>query len=163
LSVHAAFAAIGRFSVRFRWFIVPAWLVATILAGAFFPTLASVVKANNTDFLPAKTPSMVAATLAAPFQKADLTPVTVVASRASGTLDAADAQAISALIGKLKAVSTVTDVKDLGRSPDGTAEQLTVLSNAAQGQDGPLEDLVANSRRDRRVAQAGRPPGQPRW
>ncbi len=167
--MHAAFAAIGRFSVRFRWYIVPAWLVATILAGSFFPTLASVTKANNTDFLPAKTPSMVAAKLAEPFQKADLTPVTVVASRASGVLNTADSQAISALITKLKTVHTVTVVKDLGSSPDGVAEQLTVLSSAAEGQDGPLQSLVSDLRTaiaaspmpaDLRVNLAGEIPSQ---
>jgi uncharacterized membrane protein YdfJ with MMPL/SSD domain len=60
------FAAAGRVAVRFRWAIVAAWVAAAILANLFFPSLASIAKENNSS-VPASSPSMQAARLAAPF------------------------------------------------------------------------------------------------
>ena len=34
--MHRFFAATGRFAVRFRWAVVAAWVVATVLANLFF-------------------------------------------------------------------------------------------------------------------------------
>ena len=85
------FAATGRFAVRFRWAVVAAWVAATVLASLLLPSLASVIKENNTDLLPASSPSLHAARLATPFQRPDQTPVLVVIARDSGTVTAADA------------------------------------------------------------------------
>src|ERR1051326_6497038 len=79
--MHRFFAATGRFAVRFRWAVVAAWVIATVLAGLFFPSLASVTKQNNTDLLPASSPSLHAAQLATPFQGLNQTPVSVVIAR----------------------------------------------------------------------------------
>jgi RND superfamily putative drug exporter len=131
--LHRFFAALGRFSVRFRWAIVAAWLVAAVVVTAAFPTLASVTKANNTSFLPGNVPSERASDLASPLQKANLVPVAVVAVTDGRQLDAADEAAIARVVGVLRHVSTVRSVRDLGRSPDGQAEQLLVLSNIPVG------------------------------
>jgi len=132
--LHRFFGALGRFSVRFRWAIVAAWLIAAVVVSVAFPTLASVTKANNTSFLPGNVPSEQAADLASPLQKANLVPVSVVAVTSGGRqLDAADALAIASVARALRRVATVNSVRDLGRSPDGQAEQLLVLSDIPVG------------------------------
>src|SRR5258708_32651278 len=80
------FAATGRFAVRFRWAIVVAWIAATILAGHFFPSLASVANAINASLLPAGSPSLQAARLATPFQRPGQTPMPVIVARSHGAL-----------------------------------------------------------------------------
>ena len=94
--MHRFFAATGRFAVRFRWAVVAAWVAAAILAGLLLPSLASVIKENNTDLLPASSPSLSAARLATPFQDPNQTPVLVVIARGSGTVTTADVAAIGA-------------------------------------------------------------------
>ncbi len=122
--MHRFFAATGRFAVRFRWAIVAAWVAATVLATLLLPSLASVIKENNTDQLPASSPSLSAARLATPFQDPNQTPVLVVIARGSGTVTTADAAAISQLAAHLATVANVQQVKDLGDSADRQAVQL---------------------------------------
>ena len=62
----AAFAALGRVVVRFRYLVVVVWLAAVVVTTAAFPSLGSEVNNNNSQFLPASAPSSRAATLAAP-------------------------------------------------------------------------------------------------
>ena len=81
--MHRFFTATGRFAVRFRWAVVAAWVAATVLATLFLPSLASVLTENNTDQLPASSPSLAAARLATPFRDPDQTPVLVVIARGS--------------------------------------------------------------------------------
>ena len=81
--MHRFFAATGRFAVRFRWAVVAAWVAATVLASLFFPSLTSVAQQNNTDLLPANSPSLHAAQLATPFQGPNQTPVLVVVAAAA--------------------------------------------------------------------------------
>lgn len=127
--MHSLFAATGRFAVRFRWAVVAAWVVATVLAVAFLPSLAGVSKESNTDRLPAGSPSLTAARLAAPLQDPNQTPVLVVIARASGTVTTADAAAIGRLSARLATVADVRQVKDLGESADRQAVQLEVLAD----------------------------------
>ena len=61
------FAVLGRVSIRYRWFVVAAWIGGTVAAAAFLPSLAAAVNNNKTQFLPASAPSNVASRLAAPF------------------------------------------------------------------------------------------------
>jgi RND superfamily putative drug exporter len=126
--MHRFFGATGRFAVRFRLAIVAAWVVATVLAIAFLPSLASVLKESNTDQLPAGSPSLAAARLAAPLQDPNQTSVLVVVARGSGTVTAADAAAIGRLTARLATVADVQQVKDLGESADRQAVQLEVLA-----------------------------------
>ena len=55
------FISLGRFTVRFRFLIVLAWIVVTILAVRLLPSLSDVAKDTTSGFLPANTPSMQAA------------------------------------------------------------------------------------------------------
>ncbi len=47
------FAAAGRVAVRFRWAVIAAWVVATVLANLYLPSLDSVAKGSTSDYLPA--------------------------------------------------------------------------------------------------------------
>ena len=145
------FRAIGRFSVKFRWVVVIAWLAAAFVIPSALPSLASVTQGNNSDFLPASAPSEQAATLAAPFGGTNLVPVPVVAAISSGTFTAADQAWLSTLETDLHKVPTVVKVNDLGVSAtragvNGQAAQLQVLSNVSQNNQGAQTDLINNLR-----------------
>jgi putative drug exporter of the RND superfamily len=144
--MHRFFAAAGRFAVRFRWAIVAAWVVATVLASLFLPSLASISKEGNTDALPASSPSLYAAQLATPFQDPNQTPVLVVIARGSGPVTASDTTVIERLAARLGKVSNVQRVKDLGDSADRQAVQLEVLARLDVATAGPAQQLVAGLR-----------------
>ncbi len=140
------FTAIGQLAVRFRWLVVAIWLAGTAAAVSFLPSLASVTQSGNSAFLPASAPSERAANLARAFGQAGLTngvTVTAVVARQGAPLSGGDQATIARLRAALARVSTVTQVQDLGRSPDGSAEQLEVLA-ADQADATPL---ITNIRR----------------
>jgi putative drug exporter of the RND superfamily len=144
---HMFFAATGRFAVRFRWAVVAAWVAATILASLLLPSLASVITVNNTDQLPASSPSVSAARLATPFRDPNQTPVLVVIARGGGTVTAADITAIGRLTARLAKVADVQQVKDLGDSADRQAVQLEVLADGLNlATPGPEQHLVTGLR-----------------
>ncbi len=155
MRIHAIFGGIGAFAVKFRWVVIAAWLVAAFAVPRFLPSLASVTQGNNSAFLPASAPSEQAAQLAAPFGTTNLIPVPVVAAVNQGTLTAADEAWLTTLQHDLGTVATVTTVKDLGRSADGEAAQLLVLSDVngsdAAGETTLVDDLRAE------IARAGPP------
>jgi RND superfamily putative drug exporter len=162
--VHAddIFRAIGRFSVKFRWVIVIAWLAAAFAIPSALPSLASVTQGNNSDFLPASAPSEQAANLAAPFGGTNLIPVPVVAAVSSGTFTSADQAWLSTLETDLRKVPTVVKVNDLGVSAartgvNGQAAQLQVLSNVSQNNQGAQTDLIDNLRAE--IKDSSPPPG----
>src|ERR1700730_13461571 len=144
--MHRFFTATGRFAVRFRWAVVAAWVAATVLATLLLPSMASVLKENNTDQLPASSPSLSAARLAAPFQDPNQTPVPVVIARGSGTVTTADAAAIGRLAARLATVAGVQQVKDLGDSADRQAVQLEVLAGLNLADMGSSQRLVTGLR-----------------
>ena len=133
MSSSLAFAAVGRFAVRFRWAIVVAWVAGALAAMVLLPSLSSVTQSDNTSFLPASAPSERADQLASPLQAASLTAVTVVVARSGRPLTAADVAAVARLSVALSRVTRVVSVRDAGESADGQAEQLTVLAALAQG------------------------------
>jgi RND superfamily putative drug exporter len=144
--IHAAFGGIGSFAVKFRWFILVAWVIAAVAVPRALPSLSSVTQGNNANFLPASAPSEHALKLAAPLGGSTLLPVPVVAA-AQGTLTPADQAWLQKLQRDLAKVPTVVKVRDLGRSPDGQAAQLQVLSNVSQGGTGSgLTTLVKDLR-----------------
>src|SRR5580693_3862826 len=143
---HSFFAATGRFAVRFRWAVVAAWVAATVLATLLLPSLASVIKENNTDQLPAGSPSLSAARLAAPFQDPNQTPVLVIIARGSGTVTTADAAAIGRLAARLATVANVQQVKDLGDSADRQAVQLEILAGLNLADTASPQHLVTGLR-----------------
>ena len=140
------FRGIGSFSVKFRWVIIAAWLIAAVAVAHFLPSLASVTQGNNANFLPASAPSEHAATLAKPFGGSNEVPVLVLAARSSAPLAASDQTWLGTLQTDLRQVKTVTLVRDLGLSADGHATQIEVLSNVSQGNSHAVTDLVDNLR-----------------
>jgi RND superfamily putative drug exporter len=138
-------AAVGRFSVRFRYLIVIAWIVGAGAAGAALPTLNSAVKANNQSFLPSNSPSLEAAKLATPFQPLNSVPVPIVASRSGSQLTVADQTAVSGIQAATRAVASVQSVQLVGVSPDGQAIELRVLANLQGGMNAD-KTLVDNLR-----------------
>jgi putative drug exporter of the RND superfamily len=121
MNVDAFFGSLGRFSVRFRWSMLLAWIIAAVAAASFLPSLSSVTQSDNTKFLPASAPVEKATMLAAPFGTSNLLPVPLVAARQTGPLTAADSAALTALQSKLKSDPSVVRIIDLGQSPPGRA------------------------------------------
>jgi putative drug exporter of the RND superfamily len=146
--IHAIFGGIGAFAVKFRWVVILAWLVAAVVVPKYLPSLASVTQGNNSAFLPASAPSEQAAQLAAPFGiSINDTPVPVVTAVSQGTLTATDVAWITtSLRHELATVPTVIKVTDLGRSSDGQAEQLQVLSDVSGSNQDAVTDLIDNLR-----------------
>ncbi|HWG60848.1 MAG TPA: MMPL family transporter [Streptosporangiaceae bacterium] len=157
MRLNAVFGALGSFVVKFRWVVLLVWVVAAVAIPRALPSLASVTQGNNTSFLPASAPSEHAAKLAAPFGSTNLTPVPVVAAVSHGQLTSADVAYLSALPAHLRTVPTVVQARLLGRSADGQAAQLQVLSTAGGGNQAALKTLIDGLRSQ--IARAGPPPG----
>jgi RND superfamily putative drug exporter len=155
--IHAIFGGIGAFAVKFRWFVIAAWLIAAFAVPHFLPSLSSVTQGNNSAFLPASAPSEQAAQLAAPFGGTNLTPVPVVAAVSQGTLSTADTTWLSTLQHDLGTVPTVVSVHDLGRSADQQAEQLQVLSDVSGSNQAAQTTLIKDLRAQ--ITKAGPPSG----
>ncbi len=157
MRIHAIFGGIGAFSVKFRWVVIAAWVIAAIAIPRFLPSLNSVTQGNNSAFLPASAPSEQAAQLAAPFGTTNLVPVQVVAAVDQGTLTTAETAWLATLQHDLATVPTVVSVRDLGRSADQQAEQLQVLSDVSQASQPDQTTLVNNIRAQ--ISKAAPPSG----
>src|SRR5271156_2698311 len=119
------FKHIARFSVRFRWLIILAWLVAVPLAVKTLPSLNSVIKSDNSAFLPASSPSQKAAELSGPFQGKNTAATTIiVASSSSGPLTGGDNAALAQVEAKVKALPNISIVKEQATSKDGQVKQV---------------------------------------
>jgi RND superfamily putative drug exporter len=126
------FAAIARFSVRFRWIIIVLWLVAIPLLSANFPSINSVTKNDNSQFLPKDSPTTSAGKLENAFQSKNTAGTSViVAVRNDGQLTAADTAALNQIAQNVKHVKDVVSVQDQGASSDGQARELLVGVNGA--------------------------------
>jgi RND superfamily putative drug exporter len=120
------FAAIGRFAVRFRYFVVVFWVIVTVLCVHFLPTLSSVTQNENSAFLPNSAPSVAAANLASPFQKSNLASGLLIAAVNSGTLTPADNAAFTRIEDAAGHLQYVQAVQDHGISGDGAARDALV-------------------------------------
>jgi putative drug exporter of the RND superfamily len=158
MHIDAIFGAIGRWAVRLRWLVVLVWVVGAIAAVSQLPSLSSVTQSNNSKFLPASAPSQHAIDLSAPFGNSSLLPIPVIAATTSGPLTPADSAALTALPAKLRTVSGIVQVKDIGQSADGHAEQLLALaSSSGGGNPNYAENLIDGLRA--KIASAGLPAG----
>ena len=103
--MNALFESFGRTVVRFRWVVVAVWVIGTVLAVHAFPTLASQVNNNNSDFLPSSAPSTQAANLAKPLiGSTSQSQVQVVAATTGPRLDLADQSSLKRAVADLKQV-----------------------------------------------------------
>lgn len=164
MNVEAIFGSVGRFSVRFRWLMTLAWIIAAVAAVVYLPSLASVTQSNNTKFLPASAPVERALALAAPFGTANLAPIPVVAARANGPLTPADVAALGTLQRELGTVHYVRRVLSIGTSQSrpgihGQGEELVVLVSqfGGGGNQGTVTTLINDLRA--KITQAHLPPG----
>jgi RND superfamily putative drug exporter len=141
----AMFEAIGRFSVRFRWFIIVFWIIAVPVVTANFPSITNVTKNDNSDFLPKNSPTVQATKLETAFQqKKTATNAVVIISRAGGPLTAADQASLQTIEAKVARVPDVTEVRDAGASADGQVHQLLVGINGnafGQGATGIVKNI----------------------
>ncbi len=155
MHIDAIFSAVGRFAVRFRWFVLLVWIIGAVAAVTQLPALSSVTQNNNSKFLPASAPSEHAAELAAPFGTANLIPIPVVVARSGSPLTPADVTAMTALQQQLRTVPTISRVLDAGRSADGQAGQLVLLAEQGGGNQNQQTDLVDALRA--KISRAGLP------
>jgi RND superfamily putative drug exporter len=153
------FAAIARFDIRFRWLIVAVWLVGVVAGARLLPGLTTVTHASNGQFLSPSSPSVQASRLAAPFEVVDPSQTaTIVASRASGPLAAADVAAMSQVEGAVRRVPGVSSVTDGGTSPDGrAAKALVTVPGPVSSSNTAATEVVDRIRAA--MARAGAPPG----
>jgi RND superfamily putative drug exporter len=141
------FAALGRFTVRFRWLIIAGWIVATVVLVTCLPSLSSVEKSSNSQFLPSSAPSVRADLLASPFNPRTSSTLTFVASAEHGTLTPADNAAIGRAEQAMRSIPRVTDVVDQGRSAGGQAHRALVqLDLHSSATDKAATDTVAGLR-----------------
>jgi RND superfamily putative drug exporter len=124
------FAAVGRFSVRFRWFILIFWIALVPVLTANFPNINDVAKNKNSDFLPKNSPTDTASKLENKFQSEDTAAnAIIVVSRNNGPLTAADNAATEQIEAAVKKSKSVSEVKDQGIAADGQARQIFVGIN----------------------------------
>src|ERR1019366_5083747 len=142
------YSRLGRFDVRFRYLIVVAWVVITVVCVATLPGLGSVAKDTESGFLPANSPSMHAAQLLNPFESSTLATTTLVASRSGGALTAGDKLAVNSLVAKIKELPHVVTAHSLGTSSDGEATQALIQANVPQYGGGTGTTLVDSIRSD---------------
>ena len=109
------YAALGRFVVRFRFAIIAIWVMLAVVSVVALPSLSSVVKTTQSDFLPSSSPSLQAEKLALHFnhQSSTLAQMTLVAVTAKGTLTPAQDSAITRLEAKIRELPNVKSVQDL--------------------------------------------------
>ncbi len=145
---HRVFTALGRFTVRYRYLIVVAWIVAAILSVRLLPSLSSVATNNTNTFLPANSPSARAAQLAGPFQQGALPTSTLVVTRADGPLTDADQAGIDRVEAATRRLPTVVQVRDQGVSADGTTRKALVTLSSQSSGNVPATKVVAAIRAD---------------
>jgi RND superfamily putative drug exporter len=135
---HRLFATLGRATVRYRWLIIAGWIIVAVALATCLPSLSTVEKNSNSDFLPANSPSVVASELATPFTSTSTQTVTYIASTSHGPLTAADTAAIDRTVQAIRSVPGVTAVINQETSPDGAARQALVemrIAGSSSGQD----------------------------
>ncbi|GAC1527973.1 MAG: MMPL family transporter [Thermoleophilaceae bacterium] len=150
------FAALARFSVRFRWLVLAGWIVLLIAVPQIFPSLASQTKSQNAEFLPKGTPSRHAGDLGTPFQSRNSVATVLVAGRPDAILSAADQAAISRAEAGSARDREVSAVRDQGISRDGRARRALIeLKSTVQFQN--ADAVIARLRTAIHSAKA--PPG----
>lgn len=144
--MHKIFIGIGTFAVRFRWLVVVAWVVITLVSVKFFPGLNSISQSGNSGFLPDNTPSVQAAKLDTPFQNNKFASMKLIVARADGPLTAADQATIDSIEASIRALPQVQMVRDTGTSKDGAARQATIAADVPARGGSASEQLVSTIR-----------------
>jgi len=130
------FAPLGRFTVRYRWLIIAAWIIVTIVLATVLPSLSSVEKNSNSQFLPSNTPSVQADRLAVPFTDKSNNQAILVVATSGPLLTAADNSSIDQVEQTMRSSYGVTAVDDAGPSTNGRARQAVIQLNVQGGSSG---------------------------
>jgi RND superfamily putative drug exporter len=138
ISARSFFGLLGRLVVRFRYYVVLAWVFGAALAVFNLPSLSAVAKGDDSAFLPASTPSIAAGRLATPFQRQNATTALIVALRDGAPLSRADRRSIVAAEAAVGRVVHVVAVRDEGLSHDGKAQRALVQLDLPRGSDGAV-------------------------
>jgi putative drug exporter of the RND superfamily len=127
------FAGLGRFSVRFRWLVIGAWIAIAIIVSITLPSMGSQVNNDNSQFLPSSAPSQKAAVLATPLigNVSAQSQVIIVAS-VDGHLTPADLLTVNAMAKSAAEVPGVSNAKVVGVSTDGKAARILVTADVGQ-------------------------------
>ncbi len=127
--MHAFYRGLGRFTVKFRWVILIVWVFGTFGLVRSLPSLSSQVNNQNTAFLPANSPDVRAAKLAAPLLGQERSePIVVAAVARHGLLQPADLGVIQKETAALKKVPGIIRVEFAGESPNHKAVLVSALS-----------------------------------
>jgi RND superfamily putative drug exporter len=126
--VNRFFSGLAHVVVRYRFAIVLVWVVALIAATRLLPSLGTEVNNNNSQFLPASSPSQQAATLATPIvgNSNHVSQIVVVGSTNAGQLTAADQAAIGQDVSLVRAVPRVLFAREFAVSRDARAAEVVV-------------------------------------
>jgi putative drug exporter of the RND superfamily len=128
------FAAIGRFSVRYRWFAIVFWILVALAATTLLPTLGSVVNNDNTAFLPPSSSSVQAQTLLSPLRSSGPASGLLVAASAQGPLSPIEQASFDRIEHATRHVRYVTGVFPGLISADGESRTANVdFSSAIAG------------------------------
>ena len=152
------YGRLARFVVRFRWLVVAAWIVAIVVTSSAFPSLSSEINNDNSQFLPASTPSSRAATLAAPILGSinNNSRVTIVGALSPGLkINAADLKAVTRVLTAARKVPRVASARVLAISANATAVQILVRARLNQADITHQKTLISNLEH---VLVAARPP-----
>ena len=127
------FGALGRATVRFRWFILFGWVAVVVVATLTLPTLGSEVNNDNSHFLPASSPTIQAFDLATPIigNTSANSIVEVVAARNNAPLNSADLAVLTQEVAVAKSVPLVAKVRFLGLSPNRHAAEILVSARVS--------------------------------
>ena len=157
--MRSLFAALGRFSIRYRWLVVAVWLGGTVAAVLFLPSLAAAVNNNNTQYLPASMPSNVAARLDTPFNGSSINDdaFVVAATENHQRLTRADVAAIERLTVLAARLPHAQSAQIAEFSGDGQAAQIAIRANLSQATNTPDVRFVRALRA--LFPKAGAPPG----
>jgi RND superfamily putative drug exporter len=133
------FAAVGRFSVKFKWLILVFWIVATMVIVHALPSLSSVTQSDNTNFLPASSPTAKALKIEDNFQPQNAVPIPMIVASSNGPLNSADQTAISQLEASVSKVSGVQKVLYRGQSQDKEAVLIDIQGSGKFDNNNPLD------------------------
>jgi RND superfamily putative drug exporter len=121
------FAQIAKFSVKYRYLVILFWIVALVIIVHNLPNLTSVTQNNNSNFLPASSPTQKALNMEDAFQPSNLETVPViVATNNNQPISTGEQININNLGASLAKVKDVKKVINRGKSKDLQAEIIAV-------------------------------------
>jgi RND superfamily putative drug exporter len=146
--MRAVFAAVGRFSVRWRVLVIAVWVLGSFGCVRLLPSLSQAVSNDSTQYLPASAPSNVAERLAAPFygRSNNDDAVVVAATTDNRPLDAADRGAIERLASDAAHLPHADNARVTEYTGDGRAALISITASLSQTTNTADVDFVRSLR-----------------